>query len=76
MAVRGEVFQASIPIGIRIVANPVDPRFLILHLSTAERTVALERPIFKRKKGFLTLSLGLICYSIASSQPLSRDTAL
>jgi hypothetical protein len=28
--------------------------------STAQQTVALERPIFKREKGFTNLSLGLI----------------
>jgi hypothetical protein len=38
--------------------------------------LALKRLIFKQKKGFANLSLGLICYSIASSQPLSRDTVL
>jgi hypothetical protein len=32
MAVRGEIIHARIPIGIRVVANPVDMRPLILHL--------------------------------------------
>jgi hypothetical protein len=36
--------------------------------------LALERPILNRKKRFGNLILGLICYSIASSQPPSRDT--
>jgi hypothetical protein len=38
------------------------------------RTVALKRPFFKRKKGFATISLGLIYHSMVSSQPPSRDT--
>jgi hypothetical protein len=41
---------------------------------TAQWTVALKRSIFKRKKGFANLNLGLIYNSIASSQPPSRDT--
>jgi hypothetical protein len=37
-------------------------------------TVALKRPIFKRKKGFANISLGLnYCY-MGSSWPRSRDT--
>jgi hypothetical protein len=36
-------------------------------------TVALKRPIFKRKKGFANLSLGLIYHSKALPQPPSRD---
>jgi hypothetical protein len=36
--------------------------------------VALKRPIFKRKKGFVNLSLGLIYHSKALPQPPSRDT--
>jgi hypothetical protein len=32
MAVPGEIFHARIPIGVRVVANPVDLRSLILHL--------------------------------------------
>jgi hypothetical protein len=38
------------------------------------RAVALKRPIFKRKKGFANLSLGLIYHSKALPQPPSRDT--
>jgi hypothetical protein len=34
----------------------------------------LKRPIFKRKKGFANLSLGLIYHSKALPQPASRDT--
>jgi hypothetical protein len=30
MTVRGEIFHARIPIGIRVVANPVDLRSLII----------------------------------------------
>jgi hypothetical protein len=40
----------------------------------ARRAVALKRPIFKRKKGFANLSLGLIYHSKAFPQPPSRDT--
>jgi hypothetical protein len=38
------------------------------------RAVALKRPIFKLKKGFTTISLGLIYHSKALPQPPSRDT--
>jgi hypothetical protein len=38
------------------------------------RAVALKLPIFKRKKGFANLSLGLIYHSKALPQPPSRDT--
>jgi hypothetical protein len=38
------------------------------------RTVALRRPIFKQKKGFATISLGLNYCSMGSSHSLSRDT--
>jgi hypothetical protein len=38
------------------------------------RAVALRRRIFKRKKGFAKLSLGLIYHSKALPQPPSRDT--
>jgi hypothetical protein len=38
------------------------------------RTVALRRPIFKQKKGYATISLGLNYCSMGSSQPLSCDT--
>jgi hypothetical protein len=34
----------------------------------------LKRPIFKRKKEFANLSLGLIYHSKALPQPPSRDT--
>jgi hypothetical protein len=34
----------------------------------------LKRPIFKRKKGFVNLNLGLIYHSKALPQPPSRDT--
>jgi hypothetical protein len=34
----------------------------------------LRRHIFKRKKGFANLSLGLIYHSKALPQPPSRDT--
>jgi hypothetical protein len=34
----------------------------------------LKQPIFKRKKGFANLSLGLIFHSKALPQPPSRDT--
>jgi hypothetical protein len=47
-----------------------DPWFHI-YGNTAQRTVALKRPIFKWKKEFANLSLGLISYSMASSQPTS-----
>jgi hypothetical protein len=56
MGVRCAIFHARIPIGIQVVANPPDLRFLILHL-------------WKH-----CLSLGLIYYSIASSQPPSGYT--
>jgi hypothetical protein len=62
MGVRGVIFHARIPIGIRVVANPPDLRSLILHLwkyCLTDCTVALKRPIFKWKKGFPNLSLGL-----------------
>jgi hypothetical protein len=77
MGVHGAIFHVRIPFGIPVVANPPDLRSLILHLwkhCTAQQTVALKRPIFKRKKGFAYLSLGLIYYFIASSQPPSRVT--
>jgi hypothetical protein len=41
---------------------------------TTVRTVALRRPIYKWKKGFATISLGLIYHSMALSQPPSGDT--
>jgi hypothetical protein len=76
MGVCGAIFHDPFLIGIRVVANLPDLRSLILHLwnFTAQQTAALKRPIFKRKKGFANLSLGLIYYSIASSQQPSRDT--
>jgi hypothetical protein len=74
MGVCGAIFKACIPIGILVVANPPDLRPLMIYGSTAQRTVALKRPIFKREKGFANLNLGLIYYSVASSQPSSRDT--
>jgi hypothetical protein len=37
-------------------------------------TVALQQAIFKQKKRFTTISLGIIYHSIALSQPPSRDT--
>jgi hypothetical protein len=37
-------------------------------------TVALKRPIFKWKKGFANISLGLNYCSMCSSWPWSRDT--
>jgi hypothetical protein len=37
-------------------------------------TVALKQPIFKRKKGFANISLGLNYCSMGSSWPWSRDT--
>jgi hypothetical protein len=47
-----------------------------LDLDLFDRIRILQQPIFKRKKGFTNLSLGLIYYrySTASSQPPSRDT--
>jgi hypothetical protein len=39
-----------------------------------QRAVALKQPIFKRKKGFANLSLGLIYHSKALPRPPSRDT--
>jgi hypothetical protein len=38
------------------------------------RTVALRQTIFKQKKGFATISLGLICHSLVLSQLPSRGT--
>jgi hypothetical protein len=37
--------------------------------------IALRWAIFKRKKGFVTISLGLIYHSMVLSQSPSRDTA-
>jgi hypothetical protein len=48
-------------------------RFYIDGCAT-QRAVALKRPIFKRKKGFANLSLGLIYHSKALPQPPSHDT--
>jgi hypothetical protein len=48
-------------------------RFYIDGRST-RRAVALRWRIFKRKKGFANLSLGLIYHSKALPQPPSRDT--
>jgi hypothetical protein len=76
---RIRILQAAVMIAIQLESKLWqiwwirDPWFNI-YGSTAQWTVALQRPIFKRKKGFVNLSLGLICYSIASSQPPSRDT--
>jgi hypothetical protein len=41
---------------------------------TSVRSEALRRPILKRKKGFVTISFGLIYHSMVSYQPPSRDT--
>jgi hypothetical protein len=70
------IFHASIPIGIQGVANPRDLKSLIFYMygSTAQWTVALKRLIFKWKKVFANLGLGLIYYSIATSQSPSHDT--
>jgi hypothetical protein len=38
------------------------------------RSVVLRQAIFKRKKGFATISLGLIYHSMVLSQPPSHDT--
>jgi hypothetical protein len=86
MAVLSAIFHAHNQFGIWVVANLPDLTSLILHLwihsSTDkwfdliwfEQSVALKKTIFKQKKGFASLSLGLIYYSIASSQPPSWDT--
>jgi hypothetical protein len=50
-----------------------EPWFYI-YRGTTLWTVALKRPIFKRKKVFANLSLGLIYHSKALPQPPSRDT--
>jgi hypothetical protein len=50
-----------------------EPWFYI-YWGTTLWTVALKRPIFKRKKGFANLSLGLIYHSKTLPQPPSRDT--
>jgi hypothetical protein len=55
---------------IRRIWNP----WFYTYVSNAQRTVTLKWPIFKPKKGFANLSLGLIHYSIASSQPPSCNT--
>jgi hypothetical protein len=39
------------------------------------RTIVLRRAIFKQKKGFATISLGLIYRFMVLSQPPSRDNA-
>jgi hypothetical protein len=76
MAVRGLIFQPSSQIGIRIIANSMDLRTMILHLQMRYtlRTIALKLPIFKREKDFVNRSLGFIYDSLALSQPQSRDT--
>jgi hypothetical protein len=38
------------------------------------RTVALKRPIFKQKKGYATIGLGLNYHFMGSSQPPPRDS--
>jgi hypothetical protein len=50
-----------------------EPWFYI-YRGTTLWTVPLKRPIFKQKKGFANLSLGLIYHSKALPQPPSRDT--
>jgi hypothetical protein len=72
MAVWGANFHDCILIGIQVV----DLKSLILLYITQHSSTdcSFERQIFKRKKGLANLSLGLIYYSIASSQPKSRDT--
>jgi hypothetical protein len=55
--------------------NPPDliTRFYIDGCATRQ-AVALRQRIFKRKKGFANISLGLIYHSKALSQPPSRNT--
>jgi hypothetical protein len=48
--------------------------WIYIYRGTTLWTVALKRPIFKRKKGFANLSLGLIYHSKALPQPPSHDT--
>jgi hypothetical protein len=42
----------------------------------AQKTVALRQAIFNRKKGFATISLGLIHHSMVLSQPPSVTLSL
>jgi hypothetical protein len=75
MAVYSEIFHDCIPIGIWVVANPLDLISLILHLwKHCSTKCSFETADFLTEKRFANLSLGLICYSIVSSQPPSRDT--
>jgi hypothetical protein len=75
MGVHGAIFMLAFQLKSKLwqIRRIWDTWFYI-YGSTAQWTVALKRPIFKQKKGFANLSLGLIYYSIASSQPPSRDT--
>jgi hypothetical protein len=66
--IRGRVIAKSAGSG-----KPVFHRWM---LYCTDRTVALRRPIFKRKKGFAAICLGLIYHSMVLSQLRSRDTVL
>jgi hypothetical protein len=72
MAVRARKFQSHITSCGKI--RPIlEPWFYIYKCATLW-TVALKRPIFKRKNVFANLSYGLFYDSKALSQPRSRDT--
>jgi hypothetical protein len=45
-----------------------------IYWGTTLRAISFKLPIFKRKKGFANLSLGLSLYFDPLSQPRSRDT--
>jgi hypothetical protein len=75
MGVCSAIFHVRIPIGFQVVANPQDLRSLILHLwKHCSTDWSFEKTDFLMVRRFMNLSLGLIYYSIASSQPLSLDT--
>jgi hypothetical protein len=54
--------------------EPPVPAFYIEDALLYVQAVALIRAIFKRKKVFTTISLGLIYHYMAISQPPSRET--
>jgi hypothetical protein len=69
-----QLFILRIQIGRQTLAKSTGSDNPFLHRCATRRAVALRRRIFKPKKGFANLSLGLIYHSKALSQPPSRDT--
>jgi hypothetical protein len=62
--------------GVPNALHPIFKHHGYGYLYSTARPVTLRRPIFKQEKGFASLSLDLIYYSMASSQKQSHECPL